>query len=184
MKAYVTSIGEKTTKICCEQLQRFGFEVVLLDGIEEWFDKYKRFIQIANENCIRIDADVIVNSNIQEILNYGDFENVLMIQYYGYDFYRNNVGIISPIYYTEKALQIIKKNINLLDPNRPETSAWRLSEINPFTSTSNLILGMHGFFQSRKEFDRALKNKKERKQMAEFDFELADKLFKLNYEKN
>ena len=47
MKAYVTSIRELTTKICCEQLRKFGFEIVLLDQKESWIEKYKKFIQLA-----------------------------------------------------------------------------------------------------------------------------------------
>lgn len=183
MKAYVTSIGEWTTEICCEQLRRFGFEVVLLDGVEPWWDKYQKFIKMADEGCLRIDADVIVNENIRDIFKALTL-GALMIQCKGYDFYRNDIGIISPIYYSERALKIIKENLDYLSPQRPEATAWRLPEINPFTATCDLVIGMHGFFQDRTAFDRALKNKTDRKQIEGYDFELADKLLKLNYEKN
>jgi len=67
MKAFITSIGEKTTKICCEQLSKFGFEIILLDEIEPWINKYKKFINMANEDCLRVDADIIVNEQIKLI---------------------------------------------------------------------------------------------------------------------
>ena len=65
MKAYLCSVGELTTQICVDQLKLFGFDVILLDEIEPWYDKYKRFIFQTEEDCIRIDADVIPNKNIK-----------------------------------------------------------------------------------------------------------------------
>lgn len=185
MKAYLTSIGEKTTKLCQEQLQRFGFEVVLLDGQEAWINKYKRFIEMANEDCIRIDADVIPNSNIAMIendLNYAYNkmgQDMLMAQWKCYDFYRNNVGVCSPVYYSKEALDIIKADFNQLDFSRPEATAWRLRRINDRTYTGDLIVGMHGFFQDEQHLSRHLENKIERKQMSEYDFDLAIKLREL-----
>ena len=179
MKIYVTSIGEPTTEICCWQLKRLGFEVILLDETEDWAEKYKKFVSMADDDCFRVDADVIVNENIWKMLDCNEDNKWLMIQSYGYDFYRNNIRVTSPIFYSKKALEIIRKNIDKIDKNRPETSAWRFSEINPLTKTCDFIVGMHGFFQGRKEFKRALKNKEERKQIEEFDFELADRLLNL-----
>ena len=65
MNAYLCTIGEPTTNLCKSQLERFGFEVVLLDKVEPWIDKYKRVIAMADEDCIRIDADIIPNKNIK-----------------------------------------------------------------------------------------------------------------------
>ena len=44
MIAYVTSVGEKTTEICCEQLERYGFDVYFFNKKESWADKYKEDI--------------------------------------------------------------------------------------------------------------------------------------------
>lgn len=191
MKAYVTTIGEKTTDICCEQLERFGFEVLVLRGEEPWPQKYQRFITSAIQNvgeggCIRVDADVILNKNIIDATR--DFDSIalgykrmpyLMAQWQCYDFYRNNVGVCSPVYYSKEALEVIKEDFNQLDLRRPEATAWRLPKINKHTYSGYMIVGMHGFFQDGDHLARHLENKIERKQMEEYDFDLAKRLMAL-----
>jgi len=188
MKAYLCTIGETTTEICQEQLNRFGFEVVLLSDKESWYDKYKRFINLASDSCIRIDADVIPNENVARISNEVDFlynfygVEPLMVQFKGYDFYKNNIGVSSPVYYSAQALQIIGANLDNINPNRPEATAWRLPEINEFTYTSEMVVGLHGFFQDGNTFDRAMQNKIDRKQIDLYDFTLAEQLRTIKYE--
>lgn len=177
MIAYVTSIGEKTTEICCQQLRRYGFFVVLLNKKEEWIDKYKRFINLADEDCLRIDADIIPNHKVKFIEV--DSKDALMIQHKLFDFYRNDVIIGGAVFYRRKALKIIKKNIGGLNRDRPETSAWRLNELVKDTVTSDLVVGMHGFFQDKETMERAEKNKMARDQIGYYDFNLAFKLMKL-----
>lgn len=180
MKAYVTSIGEKTTQICVDQLKLFGFDVVLLDTKEDWFSKYKRFINLAKEDCIRVDADIIVNQNIIDPLRFTfGFNNWLMVQFKVYDLYKNNVHTGIPVMYKEDAINIIRYNFDKLDKTRPEATAWRLPEINPFTFNIDEVVGMHGFFQDREAMLRHIKNKIERKQMGDYHFDLAEKLMNL-----
>ena len=178
MKAFVTSIGEKTTKICCEQLEKYGFNVILLDKQEKWIDKYKRFIDMANEDCLRIDADNIVNKHILEI---GEDcpKDFLVAQYGRYDLYRNEVWAGGPLIYTKKALDIIRERKDKINESRPETSSCRFPEINPYLHTSNLVVGLHGFFQDKEAMERAMENKKRRGQMKDYDFELVKKLMEL-----
>jgi len=180
MKAYVTSIGEKTTDICVAQLRRYGFDVELLDKKEDWPHKYSKFLFTAQEDCLRVDADIIPNENIAQILtdDYGDDEP-LMIQYQYYCLYRNNIHLGNPVFYTRKAIDIIRDKYLTLDMRRPEASAWRLPEINSRTLTSSLVVGMHGFFQDKETIDRAKKNKEDRGQMKLYDFDLAYKLTNL-----
>jgi len=156
MKAYLTSIGERTTDLCKWQLERFGFEVVLLDEKEPWFEKYQRFLNTANEDCIRIDADVIPNKKIQGLVM---CEGYLMVQSLVYCFYRNDVTEKSPILYRAEALGIIRRNLNKLDRFRPETGAWRLPEIVNRTWTFETIVGCHGFFQRKEDILRGIENK-------------------------
>ncbi len=179
MKAYLTTIGERTTEICKSQLERFGFEVVVLDGLEPWEQKYKRFIEMADEHCIRVDADVIVNRYINTAFNYQKTKGHLMVQFQAYDFYRNNVGVCSPVYYHPTALAIIRRDFEHLDLRRPEATAWRLPDINKHTYTSKAVVGIHGFFQTKEDMDRHRQNKIDRKQITEYDFELAEKLINL-----
>jgi len=178
MKVYITSIGEKTTDICVEQFKRYGYEVILLDKKESWIDKYKSFINTAEGDCLRTDADVIVNQNIKDINFCKDLEYD-MVQFIFYDFYKNNLGIGTPMYYSKKAIDIIKNNLEKLHFTRPETSAWRLPEIVSNTFTSDKIVGMHGFFQDKETIERAKLNKEHRGQMKQYDFDLVFKLINL-----
>jgi hypothetical protein len=175
MKAYLTSIGEKTADICKEQLEKLGLEVVLLDKKESWEDKYRSFINTATEDCIRIDADIIPNENIKEL----PMKNRMMTQALGYDFYKNKVGVIGILYYSEKALEIIRNNFDNIDWRRPEATAWRLPEINLKNETIELVCGMHGFFQDKETIERAYKNKIDRKQIKDYDFDLVNKIMNL-----
>ncbi len=179
MKAFVCSVGEKTTQVCCEQLKRFGFDVILLDGKQQWIDKYKRFIKTTNEDCIRVDADIIPNKNVKEIEVDRVANKFGLITYTGYDFYKNDIGVIGVVFYRKKVLDILKRNLSILDAKRPETSASRLSEILPYRFNSSLITGSHGLFQDNETMQRAEKNKKERGQLKQYDFNLTYNLMKL-----
>jgi hypothetical protein len=177
MKAYLCSVGQKTTNICKEQLERFGFEVVMLDKKQPWEEKYREFINTANEDCLRIDADIIPNESIKAV--YSSYPDAIMTQFKGYDFYKNDVGIIGVVCYNKEAIKIIKNNLDKIDWRRPEATAWRLREINNHTHTSDMIVGTHGYFQTEEDLERHLKNKTERKQIDDYDFELSRKLLKL-----
>lgn len=182
MKVYITSVGEKTTAICAAQLKRYGFEVDVLNGVEPWLKKYKRFLELAteaNEPCLRVDADVIVNSlcNPKEILS--ALDNYFMAQFQVYDFYKNGLSTGQPVAYSPKVFEIINRNLGSLDYKRPETSAWRMSEINTRTVTVHKVLGMHGYFQDSGTMARAMRNKKDRKQIDDFDFDLVQQLLQL-----
>jgi len=180
MIAYVTSVGEKTTQICVDQLKSFGFDVVLLDGVESWPNKYRRFINEAREDCIRVDADVIVNENIGVAIMKVIDRDVLMSQFSVYDFYKNNTSVGNPVYYTKKALEIIREHIKEIDDRRPEASAWRLKEINEYTITiESEIVGLHGFGQDDETVARARKNKENRGQIDMYNFDLVGRLRKL-----
>lgn len=183
MKAYVTSIGEKTTEMCCRQLEKYGFEVVLFNREEKWITKYIRFLGVANENCIRVDADIVVNENIKKCGKEDCFITptleLLGAQYCVYDFYKNNVKVGQPVFYTKEAISIINRNLKTLDRSRPEASAWRIPEIDKRILTSDLVVGMHGFFQDNDAMNRAKQNKINRSQIKDYDFDLALELIDL-----
>ena len=176
MKAFITSIGEKTTKICCEQLSKFGFEIILLDEIEPWINKYKKFINMANEDCLRVDADIIVNEQIK-LIGLEKSES-WMRQYTTYDLYQNRLKSSSPVFYKKEAIELIRKHLNTLNSNRPETAASRLKGM-PQILTSDLVVGMHGFFQDEEAVKRAKANKINRKQIQNYDFDLTFKIINL-----
>jgi len=179
MKAYVTSVGERTAQICCEELERFGFKVVLLDGKEPWINKYSRFIKTANEDCFRVDADIIPNSKILQVSDLS--KDAWVIQNWIWDFYKNDLSITGPIFYRKRALDVIRENLDKLNPNRPEATALRLSEVNQHIFLADLILGMHGVGADRETMERAKKNKIARGHLKKYNynFDLAYKIMRL-----
>lgn len=182
MKAFLTSIGERTTKVCAWQLERLGFEVVGLDLAEPWPKKYRYFIEMAaelGEDCIRIDADVIPNQKLAQFAEKVKARVISpehwMIQFMAYDLYKNDVGVSSPVFYRKEALEIIAKHP--ISEFRPEAEAWRLKEIDGIHNyTYPEIIGMHGFFQDDDTVARAMENKTLRKQNDLYDWELVKKL--------
>jgi len=179
MRAFLTSIGEKTTEICKWQLERFGFEVVLLDGVEPWIDKYTRFLNEAREDCIRIDADVIPNKHIKIAQDKEVTKDYYMINFRSYDIYKNDLGATSPIYYSKRGLEVLRGEIDNLNPYRPETSAWRRDSMIEHTKTIEVITGIHGLYQKPEDVERHKKTKEQRRQMAHYDFAFIDKLMEL-----
>lgn len=183
MKAFLTSIGENTTELCIKQLKRYGLDVILLDRNEKWGEKYTRFINEADkldEDILRVDADIIVNKNVQEIPYYEYYNSgVSMVQFRHWDFYKNDLGLGNPVWYSAEAIKIIKDYLPHIDPHRPETWASRLSEIRPYKRTSDLVVGIHGISQNKEDMKRAFENKKIRGQLVNYDFDLAYKINKL-----
>ena len=184
MRTFVTTIGEKTTDICVQQLSKYGFDSIVISGNTPWIEKYKEFIELAyrfNEDCLRVDADIIVNEGI--VSAHTDLhknKDKLMIQYSVYDLYKNGVSIGQPVLYSKKAISIIRQNLSKISPLRPEASAWRLPEINEHTlSIVDEIVGMHGFYQDKETVERAKENKINRKQIDKYDFDLVNKLMNL-----
>lgn len=168
MKAFVTSIGEKTTSLCVNQLKRLGYDVVLLDRNEPWVTKYKRFLELADNNCLRVDADVIVNENLslknlEQITKI--YQDRLMIQFQIFDLYSLDIRVGQPIYYHKAVFKKIKENLGSIDSKRPESWAWRLPVVNKNTSScEDRVCGVHGFWQTNDDMARAIDHRKERDQ--------------------
>ncbi len=181
MKAYLFTIGEKTTDICAGLLAKYGFTVVRFISDEPIAEKYGRFIR-ANagmEDCLKIDADIIPNKNIKLIIRHSKlFKKDLprTINYSCYDFYHNMPWVGCPTYYSKEAMKVIRENLDKLDPNRPETSACRLPEIHLNNVKSDLVVGAHGFFQHKQDTIRCIEQKKLRGQQDQFDFDLLKEL--------
>lgn len=139
MRAYLTSIGEKTTNICKWQLELLGFDVVMIEGIEPWHIKYKRFIDLADEDCLRIDADIILFNDFK----IAEMPEIVMAQWQVVDYKKFVIHTGQPIYYSKKLLEIAKKMP--ISQDRPETSMWRMPEIIKYTKTIKEVVGLHQF---------------------------------------
>lgn len=170
MKAYLCSIGESTEQVCRTQLERFGFEVILLNEKEPWIDKYTKFLNMASEDCIRIDADIVPNKHIKVFENCGAFIAKAQL----YDIYRNEIWPLAPIYYSKEALEKIRNTSWAVDIDRPETGVWRLFQKR--TLRINVVVGVHGFWQSKEDNKRVLKNKSGK---TDYELDFVKEVYKL-----
>ena len=146
----------------------------MLDEKETWAEKYSRFLNEAKEDCVRIDADIIPNKNIQKIMAYENYGEPLLVQFKTYCFYKNELSE-GVMFYSKELLEMAKK-MSFVFGSRPETEFWRNKEIFPYTKTDLAICGIHGFFQSNDNMDRSLERKIKRGQVEMYDFELVKKI--------
>lgn len=177
MKAYVTSIGEPTTDLCIWALERQGFEVVLLNDRSSLWDKLKRIYLEADDDFIRVDADVIVNKNIKELIKQKEF---WWYQALTYDWFIQGSTHGGVQFYRKETLPILRKHVDEATRlHRPESYMFRLEEFhNPRVCGSfEVICGLHGYGQS--DVDRIKRVKTERGQEDNYDWELAERLSKI-----
>lgn len=173
MKCYVFSIGEKTTDLCVELMEQYGFEVILFKDDTSLWEKLKRFyteaLETDSDAFIRIDADIIPNRNVLKLQSRGWSCAV------GYDWYKQDRGSISIHMMTRHIVEKCLANIELAKNEiRPETYLWRLPEINEWTNTiDNISCGIHGYGQ-RDQRERIKTLKYNRGQS--YDWDLIEKI--------
>lgn len=151
MKCYVFSIGEKTTDLCVELMQNYGFEVVLYKDQTSLWEKLKRFYTEALETddkwFMRIDADIIPNKNVNRLVNGAKLSWSCAS---GYDWYKQDRGAISIHVMDRWVIGECLENIyEAKDKIRPETYLWRVKNINPHTEVvTDFSCGLHGYGQT------------------------------------
>lgn len=182
MKAFVTSTGEPTTELCVWALKRQGFDVVLLKSDSSLAEKLKDIYNFADDDFIRIDADIIVNKNftidlIDELKN---DDKIWWWQFNTFDWYKQDISN-SIAFIRKEALPALRKNINNFQDNiRPETESSRIKELNKprrMKTYTDEIIGIHGY--GIKDIKPVIKLKAERGQSHLYDFELAKRLGEL-----
>lgn len=175
MKAFVFSIGEKTTELCCELLKEYGFEVIVYKDQTSLWEKLKRFylesLETDEEWFMRVDADIIPNRNTIELAKSASGWTCAS----GFDWYSQNRQAIS-IHVMHR--EIIEKCLRYIDEAenqvRPETYLWRKDEINGYTSIEDRFnCGLHGFGQ-KDQRDR-IKNLKHIRNQS-YDWDLLDRI--------
>lgn len=147
MKAIIFSIGESTTELCAEQMSKYFDVEVWQDGTTLW-EKLKRFYEF-NEDIVRIDADIIPNARIGEII---EDDGCWWHNSLGWDWYHQEVRPISIHFIKKPIFEIARKHIDEAENQiRPETYIWRLEEFhNPrVCHIVDKVLGMHGYAQSK-----------------------------------
>lgn len=182
VRAYVTSIGEKTTELCRWSLERNGFEVVVIEGSEKLAKKLETIYSQADHDFLRVDADVIVNSKCTPQFlgtKLKEYPIELWVQFRTYEWYRQDLGYGGVQYIKKEVLPLLREKIvNFREAERPETELSRLSELyNPRTFVSDdTVLGIHNYKNNLK---RVAQVKARRGQSHLYDFELAKRLEEL-----
>lgn len=176
MKAYVTSTGEPTTELCKWALERQGFEVVLIEGKDSFNRKLRTIYNDADDDFIRVDADVIVNKNVHKLISECP-EEVWWWQSMSFDWWQMDIGYAGVQYIKKECLPILREKIEgSLHIDRPESQMYRLPEFhNPRRCEgSGIVCGLHGYGQN--DMERVKKLKEYRGQLANYDFELAERV--------
>lgn len=176
MKAFVTSIGEKTTELCVWSLQRQGFEVVLIQNDSTFNEKLRQIYNQADDDFIRVDADVIINRNIHRLIKECP-KDIWWWQSLSFDWLRQDIGYAGAQYIKRTCIPVLRSNIDKAQRiDRPESQMYRLPEFhNPRRCEgTNIVCGLHGWGQD--DYDRVYKQKAYRNQLDNYDFEMVEKL--------
>lgn len=176
MKAFVFSIGEKTTDLCCDLMKEYGFEVILYQDSTSLWEKLKRFyiqaLEMDDEWFFRVDADIIPYKVVEYL---GNYQNKKWVCASGFDWYKQKAGAIS-IHKMHR--DIIKECLNIIEEarlkNRPESHLWRSLKVNIHTGIDyDYLYGLHGYAQTdQRERIKSLKQSRNQ----EYDWDLLDRI--------
>jgi len=177
MKAYITSVGEPTTDLCMFSVERNGFEAVLIqDANTTLAQKLKQIYEQANDDFIRLDADVILNKHLTAKSIEYHKTDAWWTQFKVWDWFQQQVANGGVQFIRKTALKALRDNVDtFVDSERPESQLFRLDEFhNPRRcNTSKWIVGIHGY---KNDLERVKIVKTRRKQLDNYDFELAERL--------
>lgn len=182
MKAVITAFNEPTVELCKWSLERNGFEVILFQDDSSFWQKLSDIYNAVDEDFVRIDADVIVNRNLNpELINNLSQDNtVWWWQFTMFDWYKMDVAY-GMSFIRQQALPVLRSNIGRFkDKSRPETEVSRIPELhNPrrFKTYDKQIVGLHGY--GIKDIKPVIKLKANRGQSANYDFELTARMNQL-----
>lgn len=179
MIAVLTSIGEPTTELAQWALKRNGFDVRLIQDNSSLASKLKQIYYSVDEDFVRVDADVIVNSNLKPDKMFVTDPRIWWVQYYTFDWFKQDVGYGGVQFIRKPALKALRDNIDtFMEAERPETQMYRLDEFNNPRRCigEKKVMGIHGYAQT--DIDRIKETKKRRKQV-HYDWELAERLSNL-----
>lgn len=178
MRCYVFSIGENTTDLCVELMQEMGFKTVLYKDPTSLWSKLKRFyadaLKTRDEEFIRIDADIIPNKRVLDLIKVND--GCLWHSAVGFDWYTQQRGTISIHHMKREAVAMCLENIeSAKEENRPETYLWRLEEFHWPRVCHNVDIncGLHGYAQ--KEQRQRIKNLKASRSQ-DYDWSLVERI--------
>lgn len=172
-------MGENTAELCAWSLERQGFEVVLIEGKGSFNAKLETIYNMAEDDFLRVDADVIVNKNVHKLIAECPKE-VWWWQSMSFDWWQMDIGYAGVQYIKKQCLPILRDNIRKVQHlDRPESQMYRLPEFhNPRRCEgSGIVCGLHGYGQD--DVDRVYQLKAYRGQLDNYDFELAARVSEL-----
>ncbi|MCA9333367.1 hypothetical protein KDA00_05855, partial [Candidatus Saccharibacteria bacterium] len=128
MKAYITSIGEPTTELSKWSLERLGFDVEVIENQTSLAEKLKYIYNTVTDDFLRVDADVIVNKNVLELVKTPIY---WWVQGQNFDWYKQDIGNGGVQFIRKKAIPYLKANIDtFMTAERPESQMFRIDEFN------------------------------------------------------
>jgi len=177
MKAYITSVGEPTTDLCMFSVERNGFEAVLIqDANTTLAQKLKQIYDQADDDFIRVDADVILNKHLtSKTVDYHKTDD-WWVQFKTWDWFQQDVCNGGVQFIRKEALPDLRANVDTFaESERPESQLFRLDEFHSprRCSTSKWIVGIHGYGNNLEQV-RVVKTR--RGQLDNYDFELVERL--------
>ena len=176
MRAYITSIGEPTTDLCVWSVERQGFEAILVQDKTSFNQKLEHIYNDANDDFIRLDADVIMNHNVQRFIASCPDE-IWWLQSMSFDWWQMDTCWGGVQYIKKECLPAIRANIGKVQHlDRPESMMYRLPEFHEPRRCEGveIIFGLHGYGQD--DMQRVIDLKAKRKQLDNYDFGLAQKV--------
>ena len=177
MRAIVTSIGESTTELCEWSLHRLGFRVQTIRSGTSLWGKLQTIFDIESligEDFLRVDADVIVNKNVLELI---ELKDLWWYQGLTFDWNKQDISHGGIQFIRSEAIPAIKRHINeARNMERPESYLSRLEEFhNPRRfGTFEKICGLHSYKQD--DIERIKATKYRRGHYDDYDWELAERI--------
>lgn len=180
MKAYITSIGEKTTDLCIWSLERNGFEVVLIQNPSSLASKLEEIYNRADDDFIRVDADVVPNKILTPDMARAPLtSSIWWLQFLTYDWFKQDATHGGVQFVKAEALPTLRTHVKeAMDKERPESYLYRLEEFHEprRCQTHPVVVGIHNY---KNDPDRVSETKQRRGQYLDYDFELARRLDEL-----
>lgn len=174
MIAFITSTNEPTTELCRWSLDRLGFTTVLYIDQTSLWNKLEGIFEEATEDFLRVDADVVCNKNVLDLVA---MKSKWWYQATTYDWFKQDITSGGIQFIKKECIPIVNKHIQeAKEQERPESYLYRLEEFhNPRRCISyDKICGLHGFAQS--DVNRIRETKLRRGQFENYDWELAERL--------
>ena len=179
MKCYITSIGEPTTDLCIFSVERQGFEAVLVQDKTSFNAKLEFIYNDADDDFLRIDADVIMNHNVHRFIASCPPE-IWWLQSMSFDWWQMDTCWGGVQYIKKKCLPALRANISKVQHlDRPESLMYRLPEFHEprRCEGAEIVCGLHGYGQN--DMQRVIDLKTKRKQIDSYDFKLAQRASEL-----